>query len=500
VAQAHHDADHFRSEVSTHEEEATRARRALRAEAIEADQARRALLAEERAVDVLVEQHAENAKADEARFEGELAAVRSELAASLAGARAAPAPPVPGAAAGPASHPAVRGDDDDGDDDDETRRRRIKEKDVIDLPALPSVPQFQEWRAMVRDAIMAASGRGDELLPWVLEIQKADTTIDMLADPGPKYRSLDQKLKEAVNKIATPALRKEITYRGEEQVRFGRTLKGRQALWIVYSNYKTDRHLGQVYGLRDLGNVRLHDGGSNLEKFYLEWNHVLAGCSDPPPKSTIEALLLEQLRKAPNQLGYDLGTYDRAAPGSAERSYDFLMSCVVRCIELHKQTLNRKEMEKVGNRAAAPAAGASGSGGTPQCRHFASGSCAYGDRCRFAHGDKQPKGSGARGSRSKSRGGKGKGRAAIAPPPQARQERALAGPNPRGRRAAPAASGDKKLYPCFRFQRGECKNGAGCEYAHRRMTPDEEKRYNQRDRSPSRGGSPRGSPRGRGRR
>jgi hypothetical protein len=86
----------------------------------------------------------------------------------------------------------------------------------------------------------------------------------------------------------------------------------------------------------------------------------------------------------------------------------------------------------------------------------------------------------------------------IAPPPPARQEAALAGPNPRGRRAAPAASGDKKLYPCFRFQRGECKNGAGCEYAHRKMTPDEEKRYNQRDRSPSRGGSPRGSPGGEG--
>jgi hypothetical protein len=69
-------------------------------------------------------------------------------------------------------------------------------------------------------------------------------------------------------------------------------------------------------------------------------------------------------------------------------------------------------------------------------------------------------------------------------------------------RAAPASPADKKLRPCFGFQRGECtKSADACEYAHRKMTPEEAERYNLRSRSSSqssKGGGGKGRGRGKG--
>jgi len=151
-------------------------------------------------------------------------------------------PPL-GSAAGPAAFPpADDGDASDSDDGDRRRRKkdRTKEKDVIELTPLPSVPNFQTWRALTRDAIASASGRGEKVLPWILELENPSTTMEMLSESGRKYVSLDQKLKEAINKIASPELRMKIVLASEVQIKLRRTLKGRQALWIVYDNYKVD--------------------------------------------------------------------------------------------------------------------------------------------------------------------------------------------------------------------------------------------------------------------
>jgi hypothetical protein len=66
----------------------------------------------------------------------------------------------------------------------------------------------------------------------------------------------------------------------------------------------------------------------------------------------------------------------------------------------------------------------------------------------------------------------------------------------------PVTPADKKLRPCFNFQRGTCPKSADeCEYAHRKMTSEEEKLYQSRSRSSSRstsGGKGKGRGRGKG--
>jgi hypothetical protein len=224
---------------------------------------------------------------------------------------------VPKAEARPPRPPAVDDDTSDGDDDgDGTRKKKKpKEADTIVLPPLPTVSNFRNWRTQVRDVIMAASGRGDKILSWVLEIEDAGTTLATLADPGAKLRSLDQKLKDAVNRIASTSIQRELLLQSEEQIRLRRTLKGRQALKIVYDDYKLNPHLGSVYSMRDLALIKVQDGGGNLEKFYHDWCHCLSGFQDPPPKKTIETMFVEELRKAHSVLGYDIGVYDRAKEG-----------------------------------------------------------------------------------------------------------------------------------------------------------------------------------------
>ena len=107
-----------------------------------------------------------------------------------------------------------------------------------------------------------------------------------------------------------------IVLASEVQIKMRRTLKGRQALWIVYDNYKVD--------------------------------------AQPPGRELLEAMFIEELRKAPILLGFDIGVYDRAPVGSPERSYEYLHRCVQRNLEQRKFTANRREIGEAGKPGGCP--------------------------------------------------------------------------------------------------------------------------------------------------
>jgi hypothetical protein len=76
----------------------------------------------------------------------------------------------------------------------------VKEADSVKIPALPSATQYRAWKIAVRNEVMAASGRGDELFAWICAPEGPKTTFAQFADSN-GYGSLDVKIASAIAKI-----------------------------------------------------------------------------------------------------------------------------------------------------------------------------------------------------------------------------------------------------------------------------------------------------------
>ncbi len=100
----------------------------------------------------------------------------------------------------------------------------LKEADVIKLPPLPTMAGFKAWRSNVHDQVTAASGRGDRVFRWMLDVEEPIVTKEALAHPGHKYLSLDLKLKAAASAIATKEISRQILQASEDEARAKRTL------------------------------------------------------------------------------------------------------------------------------------------------------------------------------------------------------------------------------------------------------------------------------------
>jgi hypothetical protein len=125
------------------------------------------------------------------------------------------------------------------------------------------------------------------------------------------------------------------------------------------------------------------------------------------------------------------------------------------------------------------------------CRNFKKGTCRDGADCHFSHVLPTNSGGGgsqtaaapappASGNKGKGKGeGKGKGRKSRS-----------------GTRPSSLTPAEKKLQPCFLYQRGACTKGDRCEYDHRMFTPEDIQKYGApRSGAPSRGSSPSRRPR-----
>jgi hypothetical protein len=352
------------------------------------------------------------------------------------------------------------------------------------------------WRIQARDAIIAASGLGEdpELLRWATAIEKKDATFESMGVDVKRWRSFDQKLKSAINKIVPreTSLQRKIMQANEEAVQKNRLLKGRQAMWLVYRQYDVNESLGSLFSLQDLLNVE-YTGDHHLQRFRDRWQTVLVGMVDAPNDAVMSEILLAKINDSPG-LSHDIGEYHRAEKGTPTRSYDFLMRAIERFVHRKQQEANRKALTdqaapKRDGSALPAAAGSQARPGTKVCKNFKRGRCNAGTECHFsqvlpAAPSPVPPPAAAPapfsgGGNGKGRGdGKGKGRKGMSREP----------------RASSLTPAEKKTRPCYAFQRGACTKGDRCEYDHRMFTQDDIQRYG----APRSGASSRGPSPGKG--
>ena len=252
-------------------------------------------------------------------------------------------------------------------------------------------------------------------------------------------------------------------------------------MWLIYEEFRLNEEAGSLHNITDLIGLTLKKDNPKIEhlaKFLLNWQAVLSGMKDEPPEQTLQVLFYEQVRHF-QALSLDVAVYDRSMPGSAERSYQFLVQAVTRLLEKCKHERNRKEIEQAMNamnRPAAPAKGKKGGKGKGKgagqkgntkgdgkgksnnntgkgidpnvCRSWAIyGVCPRGNQCPYTH---TPNKQGSKGGKKGGKKGKGqpKGNANHSdgnPPPAAPSSSNTANtaadgqPKPKGKAKAKAA-------------------------------------------------------------
>ena len=323
---------------------------------------------------------------------------------------------------------------------------KLKEADEVKIPALPEMAKFVAWKQQVRDNIMSASGRGRDILPWILDIEKPEVPYDALADTA-GLGSLDVKLSAAINRVKRGRIERILTNLDETAAARGTFISGRQKLRMIYEQFELDKAKGQLYDMRNL-NALEYPGDDRLEAFLDTWDEIVNRLSHHPGDQALQEILSPLLDESTVLRGV-MDIYHLADPGTPQRSYDFLHRALTLHVDRRRQKKNRDDMVEAMFRSikgkakptlpvkeeadeeekpAAPAKEKKGERG--QCYAHLRGSCTRGDKCRFSH----------------------EGKPGSLPPMSEQEKRELA---------------DKRSQiPCKLYARGLCKFGDKCQYKH----------------------------------
>ena len=315
----------------------------------------------------------------------------------------------------------------------------------------------------MRDDVAAASAKTDDARSWVGKVYNESQTIDAL-DDSEGFATLDAKLLASLTNCAEGDLGRQIATFKELRAREEKPVKGRHLLLRFHEYFATSIRRGAIYGLEDLMSVKMVN--DDLKGFINKWDSVLAGMKKEPENNVLEAYFHLAVKRF-KPLEHDLALYDRAAEGSKERSYDFLITAA-------RAYLERKRLEKtrdatkrfLGAKDVALPAPDDKTGVCFDCQK--TGKCKRGSSCPYKH----EKG------REKSKGkGKGKDRSQS-----------------RSRSLTPGS----RKETCKFWKAGHCRRGKDCAFQHPEKTvpakkEGKKKKKKKKDKKPRKRSSSRGS-------
>ena len=283
---------------------------------------------------------------------------------------------------------------------DKDHESKAKEADKILIPKFPTPEKYRDWKIKVRDNIAAASAKPDEARSWVGKVYKDSQTIDAL-DDSEGFATLDAKLLASLTNCAEGDLGRQIATFKELRAREDKNVKGRHLLLRFHEYFATSIKHGAIYGLEDLMSVKMVN--DDLKGFINKWDSVLAGMKKEPENSVLEAYFHLAVKRF-KPLEHDLALYDRAADGSKERTYDFLITAA-------RAYLERKRLEKMRDATKRSLGSKDTTMPAPEekkgiCYEFQkTGKCKRGSSCPYKHekGREKSKGKGKGKDRSQSR-------------------------------------------------------------------------------------------------
>ena len=147
--------------------------------------------------------------------------------------------------------------------------------------------------------VVAASGvrDGAKVCKWHLAVEVTGKTREDFEDPE-GYPTLDRKIAAALGKIFKGELGRKVnnlerTLLAREQ----RMLSGRERLFLMYQFFRTNKNLGLIHSVFDLGKVAWL-GDNHIERFRNNWDSMLAGIATDMDDKLLAEAFLQQLDKS----------------------------------------------------------------------------------------------------------------------------------------------------------------------------------------------------------
>jgi len=162
----------------------------------------------------------------------------------------------------------------------------------------------------------AASGGDEKMLSWIKEVEDVGYTPEgfaKLKESGRRFRALDIRLKAALLKLQHGAISRKLLTATERASQAGESLTGRQALHIIHDHFRVTQSVNHMYNITTLWRIEYKDDG-RMDKFLEQWDQVLLGIPELPPKKEMEVLLLQQLAKS-RDLAAEVAPYRRTLEG-----------------------------------------------------------------------------------------------------------------------------------------------------------------------------------------
>ena len=242
-------------------------------------------------------------------------------------------------------------------------------------------------------------------------------------------------------------------------------IAGRQILFLIDSHFRMSEMDGGVYDTEHLFSVKMK--GEKLNEFIALWDDVLAGLGEGPDESTLQALLLRNLRQC-KAMEQDIAHYDRKPPNDPEKSYSYLMRCARAVVDRNRLHWFRDEMSRsIGGGWVNSAVGKGkekGNGKKRKSKDKSKGSSGNGDR---KGGGKRDRGKSRGRSQSPDRKGKGGNRERSA---SRDGKTEVCRMHLLGKCKAGDSCSRIHNPPCRFFQKGACTKGKDCVFPHHQST------------------------------
>lgn len=279
-------------------------------------------------------------------------------------------------------------DEDSGSSsEDDNRRKRGTVKTFV-LDPIPQASGFRMWMQDLYTRVSTASKRNARrTLAWIKAVE-ASENISPLEISSRKWDDLHTALADAVVKVASGPLKRDLLIYREQLTRRGLPLSGRAALWMVLDQFKLERGPAMCVDITALTSLEYK---GDLQGFLSAWDYCLMALAKEPDPDLVHALLAQQLRKA-KAMEPTFVAYDGSPEGHGNRSTRFLYG-QARAEVVHKQRETTRDalLNPTARAAPAPPKGKGknqdkdGDGKPVVCRLWAAGSCKFGDQCKCSH-------------------------------------------------------------------------------------------------------------------
>ena len=215
-------------------------------------------------------------------------------------------------------------------------------------------------------ALVTASGDTDhnKWMKWLSPSWSTNPNLDTLNKLKKEYRAIDVKLCLALMSMLKTAgdvarvVRVEVEKLQRHRAKHDKILSGREVIAIIFESFRSSDNADVMYMIDNLIHMK-YPGDSKIYDFYAQWHAVLEGmrAEDVPPERPLRDILYKKIRDS-TVMKFDLSLYDQLADSDPMKTYDVLMSFIVKRSKLDREKKNQLEKEKAWTEITNPKPGA----------------------------------------------------------------------------------------------------------------------------------------------